>query len=62
MQDDMPERVLAQAGREDDDGRWRFSSLGALYSLSLEEEEETGEGKGGRRREGNPRGGPEAPL
>lgn len=29
---------------------------GALCSLSLEEEGETGEGKGWRRREGNPRG------
>ena len=29
---------------------------GALCSLALEEEGETGEGKGWRRREGNPRG------
>ena len=36
VQEGMPERILAQTGREDDDGRRRFSSLGCSF---LEEEE-----------------------
>ena len=55
MQDDMPERVLAQARRKDDDGRRRFSPVGALCSLTLKEEEENRGRKRGRWREGNPR-------